>query len=147
MGILLNGKAFDPSLPHVPMTNERSMTTFLQPKSCLTRCALALALALVVSPAQAGSEIGVPLAEVNGQVVTAEDLDHALGVKLTELQEQILGRHADHGEARVVLDQQTYGPADQRRVVDHEDPYALHVRPLAATASASSLQVRRGRAR
>jgi protein-disulfide isomerase len=29
------------------------------------------------------------LAEVNGQAVTAEDLDHALGVKLTELQEQI----------------------------------------------------------
>ena len=50
---------------------------------------MALALALVVSPAQAGNEMGVPLAEVNGQAVTAEDLDHALGVKLTELQEQI----------------------------------------------------------
>ena len=50
---------------------------------------MALALALVVSPAQAGNEIGVPLAEVNGQAVTAEDLDHALGVKLTKLQEQI----------------------------------------------------------
>ena len=65
------------------------MTTFLQHKSCLTRCALALAVALVVSPAQAGNEVGVPLAEVNGQAVTAEDLDHALGVKLAELQEQI----------------------------------------------------------
>lgn len=42
-----------------------------------------------MSSAQAGNEIGVPLAEVNGQAVTAEDLDHALGVKLTELQEQI----------------------------------------------------------
>jgi protein-disulfide isomerase len=29
------------------------------------------------------------LAEVNGQAVTAEDLDHSLGVKLTKLQEQI----------------------------------------------------------
>jgi len=65
------------------------MTIFLQHKSCLTRCALALTLALVVSPAQAGNEIGVPLAEVNGQTVTVEDLDHALGVKLTELQEQL----------------------------------------------------------
>jgi len=89
MDVLLNGKDFEPSLPHVPMTNERSMTTFLLYKSCLTRCALALAFALVVSPAQAGNEIGVPLAEVNGQAVTAEDLDHALGVKLTELQEQL----------------------------------------------------------
>lgn len=65
------------------------MTTFLQHQSCLTRCALALALALIVSPAQAGNELGVPLAEVNGQAVTAEDLDHALGVRLTELQEQL----------------------------------------------------------
>jgi protein-disulfide isomerase len=29
------------------------------------------------------------LAEVNGEAVTAEDLDHALGVKLTKLQEQV----------------------------------------------------------
>ena len=67
------------------------MTIFLQYKSCRIsiRCAVALALALVVSSAQAESEIGVPLAEVNGQAVTAEDLDHALGVKLTELQEQL----------------------------------------------------------
>jgi len=89
MAILLNGKAFEASLPHVPMTNERSMTTFLQHKSCLTRCALALALALGVSPARAGNEVGVPLAEVNGETVTAEDLDHALGVKLTKLQDQL----------------------------------------------------------
>ncbi len=65
------------------------MTVFLQHKSCLTKCALALGLALVVSSAQAGNEVGVPLAEVNGETVTAEDLDHALGVKLTQLQEQL----------------------------------------------------------
>ncbi len=50
---------------------------------------MALALALAVSQAQAGNEVGVPLAEVNGETVTAEDLDHALGVKLTKLQEQL----------------------------------------------------------
>lgn len=50
---------------------------------------MALALALVVSSAQAGNEVGVPLAEVNGETVTAEDLDHALGVKLTKLQDQL----------------------------------------------------------
>ena len=50
---------------------------------------MALALALVVSPARAGNEVGVPLAEVNGETVTAEDLDQALGVKLTGLQEQL----------------------------------------------------------
>ena len=32
MAVLLNRKAFEPSLPHVPMTNERSMTIFLQHK-------------------------------------------------------------------------------------------------------------------
>lgn len=50
---------------------------------------MALALTFVVSPAQAGNERGIPLAEVNGQAVTAEDLDHALGVRLSKLQEQI----------------------------------------------------------
>lgn len=65
------------------------MIIFLQHKSCLTSCASALALALVVSPAQAGNEGGVSLAEVNGESVTVEDLDHALGVKLTKLQEQL----------------------------------------------------------
>ncbi len=50
---------------------------------------MALSLALIVTPAQAGNEVGVPLAEVNGETVTAEDLDHALGVKLTKLQEQL----------------------------------------------------------
>lgn len=79
------------------------MTIFLQHKSCLTRCALVLVLALVVSPAQAGNEIGVPLAEVNGQAVTAEDLDHALGVKLTELQEQIYSLKRAELDAQIAL--------------------------------------------
>jgi len=42
-----------------------------------------------VTPVQAETPSAGALAEVNGEVVTAEDLDQALGVKLTKLQEQI----------------------------------------------------------
>jgi hypothetical protein len=45
--------------------------------------------ALGVSVGQAETPNAVPLAEINGEAVTAEDLDQALGVKLTKLQEQL----------------------------------------------------------
>lgn len=51
--------------------------------------AIATALLLGISIAQAETPTAGPLAEINGEVVTAEDLDRALGVKLTKLQEQI----------------------------------------------------------
>jgi hypothetical protein len=44
---------------------------------------------LGISPADAEVPNASPLVEINGEVVTAEDLDRALGVKLTKLQEQI----------------------------------------------------------
>lgn len=50
---------------------------------------IAIALSFGLSVAQAETPGAGPLAEVNGEAVTAEDLDHALGVKLTKLQEQI----------------------------------------------------------
>ena len=51
---------------------------------------LALVLLLLgISNVHAETLASAPLAEVNGEAVTAEDLDHALGVKLTKLQEQI----------------------------------------------------------
>jgi len=49
----------------------------------------AIAITLGVSATQAETPAAVPLAEINGEVVTAEDLDQALGLKLTKLQEQI----------------------------------------------------------
>ena len=46
-------------------------------------------LLLGISSVHAETLASAPLAEVNGEAVTAEDLDQALGVKLTKLQEQI----------------------------------------------------------
>jgi protein-disulfide isomerase len=41
------------------------------------------------------------LAEVNGETVTAEDLDHALGVKLTKLQEQLYALKRSELDAQI----------------------------------------------
>ena len=50
---------------------------------------LLLALMLAGPPARAETTANEPLAEVNGEVVTAENLDRALGAKLAQLQEQL----------------------------------------------------------
>jgi len=50
---------------------------------------MAVAVAFGLSTAKAETTTGDPLAEVNGEAVTADDVDRALGVKLTKLQEQI----------------------------------------------------------
>lgn len=50
---------------------------------------LILAVALGVPPARAETPAIEPLAEVNGETITAEDLDRALGAKLAQLQEQL----------------------------------------------------------
>jgi len=49
----------------------------------------AVAIVFGLSAVQAETPTGDPLAEVNGEVVTAADLDRALGVRLTKLQEQL----------------------------------------------------------
>jgi protein-disulfide isomerase len=50
---------------------------------------MVFAVAVGLSTVQAETTTGDPLAEVNGEAVTADDVDRALGVKLTKLQEQI----------------------------------------------------------
>lgn len=60
-----------------------------QEKSSLSPLSLAVMLVFGVVPVQAETPSAGPLAEINGEAVTAEDLDHALGVKLAKLQEQI----------------------------------------------------------
>src|SRR5215470_13498555 len=58
----------------------------------------------------AGTAIDTPIAEVNGLAITTQDLDHALGVKLVQLEEQLfqlkrqeldslIGRHLLEQEA------------------------------------------------
>jgi hypothetical protein len=54
-----------------------------------TSCVLPVIMILRVSAEYAETPPTVPVAEVNGEALTAEDLDHSLGVKLTKLQEQI----------------------------------------------------------
>ena len=58
-----------------------------------------LAATLGVSPALAQTPAPEPLAEVNGEAITAAELEQALGVKLSRLQEQIydLKRHELEG--------------------------------------------------
>ncbi len=60
-----------------------------QAKSSLSPFLAIVLFLLGISSVHAETLASAPLAEVNGQAVTAEDLDHALGVKLTELQEQL----------------------------------------------------------
>ena len=50
---------------------------------------LLLALTLHGSSFAADSSRNEPLAEVNGETITAEDLNRALGAKLAKLEEQI----------------------------------------------------------
>ena len=50
---------------------------------------LLLVLTLGGSPARAEATANEPLAEVNGEVITAENLDRALGAKLSQIQEQL----------------------------------------------------------
>jgi protein-disulfide isomerase len=60
-----------------------------QAKSSLSPFLALVLLLLGISSVHAETLASAPLAEVNGETVTSEDLDHALGVKLTKLQEQI----------------------------------------------------------
>ena len=60
-----------------------------QAKSSLSPFLALVLLLLGISSVHAETLASAPLAEVNGEAVTAEDLDHALGVKLTKLQEQL----------------------------------------------------------
>ncbi|HEX5913206.1 MAG TPA: SurA N-terminal domain-containing protein, partial [Rubrobacter sp.] len=48
-------------------------------------------LAVIVGTASVGAEVMLtpPLAEVNGDAISAEDLDRALGPKLRKLEEQV----------------------------------------------------------
>jgi protein-disulfide isomerase len=55
----------------------------------LSYVTLAFGVACGASVGYAETPPPVPLAEINGEVVTAEDLDQALGAKLAKLQEQI----------------------------------------------------------
>jgi hypothetical protein len=48
-----------------------------------------LALTLGVSPVRAETTTTQSLAEVNGEAITAEDLERALGAKLRKLEEQV----------------------------------------------------------
>ncbi len=59
------------------------------------RAVLALALVLCVPSVHAQTTAGEPLAQVNGESITAKDLENALGARLAKLQEQIyeLKRH------------------------------------------------------
>ena len=50
---------------------------------------LLLLLTLGWSPAHAETTANEPLAEVNGEVITVENLDRALGAKLAQIQEQV----------------------------------------------------------
>ncbi|MDH4300738.1 MAG: SurA N-terminal domain-containing protein [Nitrospira sp.] len=54
-----------------------------------TSCVLPITMVLGVSVGHAETPTPVPLAEVNGEALTVEDLDRSLGVKLTRLPEQI----------------------------------------------------------
>jgi len=54
-----------------------------------TSCVLPITMVLGVSVGHAETPTPVPLAEVNGEELTVEDLDRSLGVKLTKLPEQI----------------------------------------------------------
>lgn len=56
---------------------------------CFSILTFAIALSLGLSVSQAETLTAGPLAEVNGEAVTAEDLDRSIGVELTKLQEQI----------------------------------------------------------
>ena len=49
----------------------------------------AVTISLGLSVSQAETPSAGPLAEVSGEAVTTDDVDRALGVKLTKLQEQI----------------------------------------------------------
>ena len=64
--------------------------------------ALSIALTISASVGQAETPSVVPLAEINGEAVTAEDLDHALGVKLTKLQEQVYALKREQLDALIV---------------------------------------------
>ena len=50
---------------------------------------MAIAVAFGLSSVQTETTTGDPLAEVNGEAVTADDVDRTLGVKLAKLQEQL----------------------------------------------------------
>ena len=51
--------------------------------------AIIVAVALGVSPVRAQTSATKPLAEVNGEAITAKDLERSLGSKLTQLEEQV----------------------------------------------------------
>jgi len=52
-------------------------------------CGLILAITLAVPWVRAETPATKPLAEVNGEAITAQDLERALGAKLAQLQEQV----------------------------------------------------------
>ena len=72
-----------------------------QEKSSLSPYFLAVMLVFGVASVQAETPSAGPLAEINGEAVTAEDLDQALGVKLTKLQEQIYSLKREQLDAMI----------------------------------------------
>jgi len=61
----------------------------------------AITIVFEKSAVQAGTPSAKPLAEINGEVVTTEDLDQALGIKLTKLQDQIYRLKRDQLDAMI----------------------------------------------
>jgi protein-disulfide isomerase len=70
-------------------------------KTRLPILTVAIGLSLGLSVAQAEIPSAGLLAEVNGEALTAEELDHALGVKLTKLQEQIYALKREQLDAMI----------------------------------------------
>jgi len=72
-----------------PPPEARGIFGLLRASVGSTLYGLVLVLTLGGSPARAETTANEPLAEVNGEVITVENLDRALGVKLAQIQEQV----------------------------------------------------------
>ena len=72
-----------------PPSEMRGIFSLARRAGWSTLYGLLLALMVAGPPARAETTSTEPLAEVNGEVITAENLDRALGAKLAQIQEQL----------------------------------------------------------